>query len=244
MSTRILLVEDDELLTLVLRYNLEAQGYTIEAVTRGDEADCRLRESLPDLAILDWVLPGLSGIELCRRIRSRNGSERLPVMMLTARAHEADRVRGLDTGADDILVKPFSLPEFLARVRALLRRCRPTQAARSLVVGDVELDRKGYRVLRRGDVVHLGPTEFRLLEFLMQSPGRVFTREEMLTGVWQHGVQIDRQTVDVYVLRLRRALDQVGSIDLIRTVRGVGYSLDETFAHRGETAARRPDATP
>jgi two-component system phosphate regulon response regulator PhoB len=233
MGPRILIVEDEEPLTLLLRYNLESEGYDVDAVGRGDDADIRLREQVPDLVLLDWMLPGLSGIELCRRIRARRETERLPVIMLTARGEEGDRVRGLATGADDYIVKPFSVPELLARVRALLRRAKPAHIANLLVAGDIELDRETHRVRRSGKELHLGPTEFRLLEFLMQSPGRVFTREQLLDGVWGHDVYIDERTVDVHVGRLRKALNRARKPDPIRTVRGAGYSFDETFTQLG-----------
>lgn len=230
MGTRILIVEDEEPLTLLLRYNLEAEGYDVDCAARGDEADMRLRERLPDLVILDWMLPGLSGIELCRRIRARRETERLPVIMLTARGEEGDRVRGLATGADDYIVKPFSVPELLARVRALLRRAKPAHIASVLAAGNLEVDRETHRVRRAGQELHLGPTEFKLLEILMQSPGRVFSREQLLDSVWGHDVYIDERTVDVHVGRLRRALNLPDQPDPIRTVRGTGYSFDETFA--------------
>ncbi|ALA17566.1 two-component system phosphate regulon response regulator PhoB [Chelatococcus caeni] len=231
MGPRILIVEDEEPLTLLLRYNLEAEGYTVDAVARGDEAEVRLREQVPDLVLLDWMLPGLSGIELCRRMRARRETERLPVIMLTARGEEGERVRGLATGADDYVVKPFSVPELLARVRALLRRAKPGHVATLLTAGDIELDRETRRVRRSGRELHLGPTEFKLLEFLMQSPGRVFTREQLLDGVWGHDVYIDERTVDVHVGRLRKAINRARKPDPIRTVRGAGYSFDETFSH-------------
>src|SRR5215207_5023784 len=173
MALRILIAEDEEPLTLLLRYNLEAEGYAVDSVARGDEAELRLREAVPDLVLLDWMLPGLSGIELCRRIRLRRETERLPVIMLTARGEEGDRVRGLATGADDYITKPFSVPALLARVRGLLRRTKPAHVAHLLAAGDIELDRETRRVRRGGRELHLGPTEFKLLEFLMQSPGRV-----------------------------------------------------------------------
>ncbi|MFL5138023.1 MAG: response regulator, partial [Microvirga sp.] len=191
MALRILIAEDEEPLTLLLRYNLEAEGYAVDSVARGDEAELRLREAVPDLVLLDWMLPGLSGIELCRRIRLRRETERLPVIMLTARGEEGDRVRGLATGADDYIVKPFSVPELLARVRALLRRTKPAHIASVLVAGNLEVDRETHRVRRAGQELHLGPTEFKLLEFLMQSPGRVFSREQLLDSVWGHDVYID-----------------------------------------------------
>nr|WP_273546413.1 MULTISPECIES: phosphate regulon transcriptional regulator PhoB [unclassified Xanthobacter] len=225
-----MIVEDEEPLTLLLRYNLESEGYGVESVDRGDDAETRLRESVPDLVILDWMLPGLSGIELCRRLRTRPETERLPVIMLTARGEETERVRGLATGADDYVVKPFSVPELLARVRALLRRAKPEHVATLLRAGDIELDRETHRVHRGGREIHLGPTEFRLLEFLMQSPGRVFSREQLLDGVWGQDVYIDERTVDVHVGRLRKALNRGRQLDPIRTVRGAGYSFNEMFA--------------
>lgn len=230
MKTRILVVEDEEPLMLLLRYNLEAEGYEVDCVPRGDEAEMRLREAMPDLALIDWMLPGLSGIELCRRIRVREETQTLPVIMLTARGEEGDRVRGLATGADDYIVKPFSVPELLARIRALLRRAKPAHVASRLEAGDIALDRETHRVRRAGRELHLGPTEFRLLEFLMQSPGRVFSREQLLDAVWGNDVYIDERTVDVHVGRLRKAINVGDTKDPIRTVRGAGYAFDETFS--------------
>jgi two-component system phosphate regulon response regulator PhoB len=226
---RILIAEDEEPLVLLLRYNLEAEGCEVEVASRGDEAELMVRESTPDLLLLDWMLPSLSGIELCRRLRMRRETERLPIIMLTARGEEADRVRGLATGADDYITKPFSVPELLARVRALLRRAKPGESAEVLKFGDMELDRAQHRVRRGGRELRLGPTEFRLLEFLMSNPGRVFSREQLLDRVWGRDVYIDERTVDVHVGRLRRALGDTEP-DPIRTVRGAGYSLDETYA--------------
>ncbi|GIK97719.1 MAG: DNA-binding response regulator [Alphaproteobacteria bacterium] len=229
MAARILIVEDEAPLTELLRYNLAAEGYEVETAMRGDEAEIRLKETPPDLVVLDWMLPGMSGIELCRRLRARTETERLPIIMLTARGEESERVRGLATGADDYIVKPFSVPELLARIRALLRRARPERVAAMLEAGDILLDREKKRVARSGREIHLGPTEFRLLEFLMQSPGRVFTRGQLLDGVWGRDVYIDERTVDVHVGRLRRALNRGRAPDPIRTVRGSGYSFDERF---------------
>jgi two-component system phosphate regulon response regulator PhoB len=229
MAARIMIVEDEEPLTLLLRYNLEAEGYAVDVAARGDEAEVKLKEAAPDLVVLDWMLPGMSGIELCRRLRARAETERLPIIMLTARGEESERIRGLSTGADDYIVKPFSVPELLARIRALLRRVRPERVAAKLAAGDLELDRDTRRVSRAEREVHLGPTEFRLLEFLMQSPGRVFSREQLLDGVWGRDVYIDERTVDVHVGRLRRALNRGRAADPIRTVRGTGYSFDERF---------------
>lgn len=224
---KVLIVEDEEPLSLLLRYNLEAEGYDVDSCDRGDDAEIRLRETQPDLLLLDWMLPGLSGIELCRRVRARSETERLPIIMLTARGEEAERIRGLATGADDYVVKPFSIPELMARVRAILRRARPEVVSTMLRSGDLELDKETHRVRRNGKEIHLGPTEFRLLEFLMTSPGRVFSREQLLDGVWGHDVYVDERTVDVHVGRLRKALAIADeSANPIRTVRSAGYSLD------------------
>lgn len=229
MAPRILIVEDEEALAILLRYNLTAEGYEVEHVARGDEADLRLRESVPDLVILDWMLPALSGIEICRRLRARPESARLPVIMLTARGEESERIRGLTQGADDYIVKPFSVPELMARVHALLRRAKPEHVAHRIALGDIELDRVTKRVKRGDRELHLGPTEFRLLEFLMKTPGRVFAREHLLDSVWGQDVYVDERTVDVHVGRLRKVLNRRGQIDPIRTVRGAGYAFDETF---------------
>ena len=183
---KVLVVEDEEPLRLLLQYNLEAEGYSVETCARGDDAEIMLREAQPDLLLLDWMLPGLSGIELCRRLRAREESNRLPIILLTARGEEAERIRGLSTGADDYVVKPFSIPELIARVAAILRRSKPEVVSSQLRSGDIELDRETRRVYRSGREIHLGPTEFRLLEFLMQAPGRVFSREQLLDGVWGH----------------------------------------------------------
>jgi two-component system, OmpR family, phosphate regulon response regulator PhoB len=233
MKANILIVEDEEALTLLLRYNLEAEGYAVETAGRGDEADLLLKERSPDLVILDWMLPGLSGIELCRRLRTRPETKRLPIIMLTARGEESERVRGLATGADDYIVKPFSVPELSARVRALLRRALPERIADILSFGELEVDREKKRVSRAGRAIDLGPTEYRLLEFLMERPGRVFSREQLLNGVWGSQIYIDERTVDVHVGRLRKALNRGHATDPIRTVRGAGYALDDRF---GKTA--------
>jgi two-component system, OmpR family, phosphate regulon response regulator PhoB len=234
MSPKVMIVEDEEPLSLMLRYNLEAEGYTVDTVERGDDAEVRLHEQVPDLLLLDWMLPGISGIELCRRLRQRDATRGLPIIMLTARGEEQERVRGLATGADDYVVKPFSLPELMARVRAMLRRSKPELIATVLKAGELELDRETHRIRRNGRELHLGPTEFRLLEFFMLSPGRVFSRAQLLDGVWGRDVFVDERTVDVHVGRLRRALGR--GRDPIRTVRGSGYSFDESFAAQVESA--------
>jgi two-component system phosphate regulon response regulator PhoB len=233
MNPRILIVEDEDALALLLRYNLEAAGYQVETVARGDEAEVRLQEGNPDLVILDWMLPGISGIELCRQLRARPQTRQLPVIMLTARGEESERVRGLSIGADDYVVKPFSVPELMARVSALLRRASPERVADVLAFGDIHMDREKKRVSRGGRAVDLGPTEYRLLEFLLERPGRVFTREQLLDGVWGSEIYIDERTVDVHVGRLRKALNLGHGSDPIRTVRGAGYALDDRF---GKTA--------
>lgn len=226
----IMIVEDEEALTLLLRYNLEAEGYAVQTVSRGDEADLLLRETVPDLLLLDWMLPGLSGIELCRRLRQRDETRALPIILLTARGEESERVRGLSTGADDYIVKPFSVPELLARVKALMRRAAPQRVAGVLEIGDLSLNRETHRVKRGARDLHLGPTEFRILEFLMERPGRVFSRAHLLDSVWGMESEIDERTVDVHVGRLRKAINQSDERDPIRTVRGTGYAFDESYS--------------
>jgi two-component system phosphate regulon response regulator PhoB len=228
-SPHILIVEDEEPLALLLRYNLEAEGYQISHAPRGDDAELILQECTPDLVLLDWMLPGVSGIELCRRLRMRPETLSLPIIMLTARGEEAERVRGLATGADDYIVKPFSVPELIARVRALLRRVAPDRIAEAIELGDIVLDRRTKRVHRAGREIHLGPTEFRMLEYLMERKGRVFTRGQLLDAVWGQETEIDERTVDVHVGRLRKAINDSHERDPIRTVRGAGYAFDETF---------------
>lgn len=225
IAPTIMIVEDEEPLSMLLKYNLEAEGYQVEIVARGDEAEIRLMENVPDLLVLDWMIPVISGIELCRRLRMRPETERLPIIMLTARGEESDRIRGLSVGADDFLVKPFSTPEFVARIRALLRRAKPQVLSSVLSVNDLVLDREQHRVYRNGRPLHVGPTEYRLLEFLMLSPGRVFSREQLLNNVWGETIYIDERTVDVHVGRLRKSINAGRNRDLIRTVRGAGYAL-------------------
>ncbi|MEM7506610.1 MAG: phosphate regulon transcriptional regulator PhoB [Pseudomonadota bacterium] len=230
MSAKILVVEDEEALAALLEYNLAKEGFDLSVARDGEEALLTLAEGGPDLVLLDWMLPGLSGIEICRQIRARAATRDTPVIMLTARGEEEDRIRGLDTGADDYLTKPFSIPELIARVRALLRRSRPTLSADVSSFGDLTLDRETRRVRRADREVHLGPTEFRLLETLLRRPGRVFSREQLLDLVWGQDVYVEARTVDVHVGRLRKALNRRGERDPIRTVRAAGYALDETYA--------------
>jgi two-component system phosphate regulon response regulator PhoB len=229
MPATILVVEDEADLTLMMRYNLEAEGFRVLVAHDGDAAAELMRETLPDLILLDWMLPGLSGIELCRRWRAREETARVPIIMITARGEEEERVRGLATGADDYVIKPFSIPELQARINALLRRANPQAVTNVLKAGDLELDRTSHRVRRSGREVHLGPTEYRLLEYLMRHPGRVYSREQLLDGVWGNDVYVDERTVDVHVGRLRKAINRGRNPDPIRTVRGAGYALDERF---------------
>ena len=222
----ILLVEDEQPLVEVIRYNLEREGYRTAVAADGEEALLLMKEEPPDLVILDWMLPKLSGIEVCRQIRQQKHSRRLPVIMLTARGEESDRVRGLDAGADDYVTKPFSPKELNARVRAILRRTRPADTDERLSYGDIVMDLAAHRVAREGRPVRLGPTEFRLLKVLMEHPGRVFSRERLLDAAWGRDIYVEPRTVDVHILRLRKALNAGGRADVIRTVRGVGYALD------------------
>lgn len=225
MSAKILVVEDEEPLALLLQYNLEAEGFSVDLIHHGDDVELNIEENQPNLIILDWMLPGVSGLELCRRIRANGKTSKIPIILLTARGEESDRVRGLSTGADDYVTKPFSVPELIARINAVLRRANPKSIADTLTVGDLEMDRTSFRVKRGPREIRLGPTEFRLLEFLMQSPGRVYSRGQLLDSVWGQNVYVDERTVDVHIGRLRKALNRGKEIDPIRTVRGAGYSI-------------------
>jgi len=222
----VLVVEDEDALATLLDYNLMKEGFRVERAADGEEALLRVAEEPPDLVVLDWMLPKVSGVEVCRQLRAGAETRRTPVLMLTARGEEADKVRGLDTGADDYVVKPFAMSELVARIRALLRRTRPELVEERLEYADLILDRGRHRVTRAGKDVHLGPTEYRLLDFLMQRPGRVFSRERLLDAVWGANTYVEVRTVDVHVGRLRKALRQTNSPDLIRTVRSAGYALD------------------
>ncbi|KAB0540789.1 phosphate regulon transcriptional regulator PhoB [Pseudochrobactrum algeriensis] len=224
-TPRIAVVEDEEAISELLRYNLEAEGYQVDTILRGDEAEIYLRENVPDLLVLDWMLPGVSGIELCRRLRQRAETERLPIIMLTARGEESERVRGLAVGADDYVVKPFSTPELLARIKAMLRRANPSVLSHVLKVGEIVLDRQQHRVYRKEREIKLGPTEFRLLEYFMMAPGRVFSRTQLLDGIWGRDIYVDDRTVDVHIGRLRKAINTGREVDPIRTVRGAGYAF-------------------
>jgi two-component system phosphate regulon response regulator PhoB len=226
MSAYLLVAEDDDALATLVQYNLEKEGYEVVVCADGEEALTLVDERLPDLLILDWMLPSVSGLEICRRLRQRTQTRNLPIVMLTARGEEGDRVRGLDIGADDYVVKPCSMSELAARVRAVLRRVRPGLAEDRLQCGDIVMDRVEHRVRRAGAEVHLGPTEYRLLEYLLQRPGRVFSRERLLDAVWGANADLEARTVDVHIGRLRRALMGNGRLDPIRTVRSAGYALE------------------
>jgi two-component system phosphate regulon response regulator PhoB len=230
VTPNILVVEDEDSLATLLQYNLQKEGYSVTMAGDGEEALLLVDEKLPDLIVLDWMLPKLSGIEVCRRLRQRNETRNVPIIMLTARGEETDRIRGLSTGADDYVVKPFSLPELMARVKAILRRTAPDRMAEVLKIGDIELDRAAHKVTRGLRQVRLGPTEFRLLEFLMESSGRVLSRAQLLDGVWGRDAFVDERTVDVHIGRLRKALIRGNERDPIRTVRSAGY----VFGDRAE----------
>ncbi|RAK60003.1 phosphate regulon transcriptional regulatory protein PhoB [Phenylobacterium hankyongense] len=226
MKPSILVVEDEDSLATLLQYNLEKEGYDVRLANDGEEALLLVDEKLPDLVVLDWMLPKVSGIEVCRRLRQGSESRNIPIIMLTARGEETDRIRGLDTGADDYVVKPVSMTELAARIRAVLRRLRPGLAEDRVRRGDIIIDRVAHRVKRSGQEIHLGPTEFRLLDYLMQHPGRVFSREQLLDAVWGSDVYVEARTVDVHIGRLRKALNATEDDNPIRTVRSAGYSLD------------------
>ncbi len=226
VTARILLIEDDASLSELIRYNLARAGYAVESCADGEEGLMRALEQPPDLVIIDWMLPHLSGLEICRRLRRTESTANIPIIMLTARAEEGDRVRGLETGADDYITKPFSPRELVARIRAVMRRVRPALSGKVLRHGDIALDTATHKVTRGGAPVHLGPTEYRLLRHFLEHPGRVFSREQLLDAVWGHDVYVERRTVDVHIRRLRKALMQGDAPDPIRTVRAAGYALD------------------
>lgn len=225
-SPKLLLVEDDPALSELLEYRFSNEGYRVRTTPDGDEALLMASEDIPDLVILDWMVEGTSGIEVCRRLRRDKSTAHVPIIMLTAREAEDDRIRGLDTGADDYLTKPFSPRELLARVAAVMRRIRPALAGETIEVGDIVLDPVAHRVTRRGRKIQLGPTEYRLLKFFMESPGRVFSRNQLLDGVWGTESDIELRTVDVHIRRLRKAIEIEGAKDPVRTVRSAGYSLE------------------
>jgi two-component system phosphate regulon response regulator PhoB len=226
MKPLVLIVEDEAPLVTMLRYNLEREGFAVDAAADGEEALLRIAERRPDAVLLDWMLPLVSGLEVCRQLRRAAATRGLPVIMLTAKSEEGDRVRGLDSGADDYVVKPFSPGELVARLRAVIRRAQPDPADNVLRYADVAMDLTAHRVSRGSKPVHLGPTEFRLLRHFLQHPGRVFSREQLLDRVWGHDAELEIRTVDVHIRRLRKALNGAGASDLLRTVRSVGYALD------------------
>ncbi|WP_119460472.1 phosphate regulon transcriptional regulator PhoB [Rhodospirillaceae bacterium SYSU D60014] len=226
MNPLILIVEDETALVTLLRYNLEKEGFRIAEARDGEEALLVAREQKPDLVLLDWMLPLLSGIEVCRQMRRMPETKGVPIIMLTARGEEGDKLRGLDSGADDYITKPFSPSELIARIRAVLRRARPATEGETLRYEDLVMDLASYRVRRKGRDVHLGPTEFRLLRHLLENQGRVFSREQLLDIVWGQDVYVEPRTVDVHIRRLRKALNGTADTDLIRTVRSAGYALD------------------
>ncbi|MBR0671794.1 phosphate regulon transcriptional regulator PhoB [Neoroseomonas soli] len=222
----ILVVEDEAPLLTLLRYNLEKQGFKVDEAADGQEALLRVSEARPDLVLLDWMLPALSGIEVCRQLRRRPNTRDLPIIMVTARTEDQDAVRALDTGADDYIAKPFVMEALLARIRALLRRSGSVAVKGTLTYRDLTMDQDAHRVSRGGRALHLGPTEYRLLEFFLQHPGRVFTREQLLDAVWGRDIHVEPRTVDVHIRRLRKAINGTNEVDLIRTVRSAGYALD------------------
>lgn len=227
MKPKALLVEDDVHLIELLTYHLQQEGFNIVQTRDGEEALILALEEKPDIIILDWMLPNLSGIEICRRLRRQPETSNLPVLMLTARAEESDRIRGLETGADDYITKPFSPRELMARIKAVLRRLRPALSGVRLEYGGLEVDTAAHKVTRNGKSIQLGPTEFRLLKHFMEHPGRVFSREQLLDAVWGRDVYVELRTVDVHIRRLRKAINDDGELDLIRTVRSAGYALDK-----------------
>lgn len=226
MKPQVMIVEDEAALATMLRYNLEKEGYRVSEAGNGEEAVTLADEVKPDLVLLDWMLPVMSGIEVCRQLRRKPVTRDVPIIMITARGEESDKIRGLNTGADDYITKPFSMPELMARVKALLRRAQPSQSKGNLGFEDIVMDLTAHRVTRGGRYIHLGPTEFRLLQFLMEHPGCVFSREELLNAVWGPDIYVEPRTVDVHIRRLRKALNGETDADVIRTVRAAGYALD------------------
>ncbi len=224
--SHILIIEDDPSLVELLRYNLENEGFDVSVARDGEEGLESVDTQVPDLVVLDWMLPNVSGIEVCRQLRQKSETRTMPVIMLTAKGEESDRIRGLETGADDYIVKPFSPAELTARIKAVLRRAHPEQAGDTLEYADIEMDLVSHRVSRNGKAIKLGPTEFRLLRSFLEKPGRVFSREQLLDKVWGRDIYVELRTVDVHIRRLRKALNTENEADLIRTVRSAGYSLD------------------
>ncbi|TAH35295.1 MAG: phosphate regulon transcriptional regulatory protein PhoB [Alphaproteobacteria bacterium] len=227
MKQSILVVEDDVAIATLLKYNLEQEGFNVTLAHDGEEALIQVKESKPDLILLDWMLPLIPGIEVCRQLRRENDFRNVPIIMITAKGEEADKLRGLNSGADDYITKPFSPAEVSARIRAVMRRSNPNSEADVLTFGDIVLDTTTFRVKRAGRDIHLGPTEFRLLRHFLENPQRVFSREQLLDAVWGQNVYVEARTVDVHIRRLRKAINIEGCDDIIRTVRSAGYSLDQ-----------------
>jgi len=237
MKPLVLIVEDEAALVTLLRYNLEREGFRVSEASDGEEAMVLVEEEVPDIVLLDWMLPLTSGIEVCRRLRRLPETRDVPIIMLTARGEEGDKVRGLDAGADDYITKPFSPAELIARMRAVLRRAQPGLSSELLEYDDLVMDLAAHRLRRGARDIHLGPTEFRLLRHLMQHPGRVFSREQLLDSVWGRDVYVEPRTVDVHIRRLRKALNNGDEADLIRTVRSAGYALDRSQEWNGNAGA-------
>ena len=228
METSVLIVEDEVAIVTLLRYNLEREGFRVYSTGDGEEAVTMVKEYKPDVIVLDWMLPSMSGIDICKQLRWNTETKGIPIIMLSARGEESDRIRGLDAGADDYIIKPFSPAELIARIRAIFRRFRPALSEKIMSFADVKMDVSGHKVTRGGNEVHLSPTEFSLLRYMMEHPGRVFSREQLLDAVWGHDIYVELRTVDVHVRRLRKGLDYDGKqVDLVRTVRSAGYALEE-----------------
>ena len=227
MSIKILVIEDDPSLTELIKYNLEQESYAVKIEMDGEEGLLSAQTELPDLILLDWMLPNLSGIEVCRRLRRGKSTKSIPIIMLTARSEENERIRGLDTGADDYITKPFSPKELVARIKAILRRIRPAFSEETLEYGGIVMDLSYRKIKRDGESIHLGPTEFNILKFFMENPRRVFSREQLLDMVWGNDIYVEARTIDVHIRRLRKALNEAGKPNIIRTVRSAGYSLDQ-----------------
>lgn len=227
MSIKILVIEDDPSLTELIKYNLEQESYAVKIEMDGEEGLLSAQTELPDLILLDWMLPNLSGIEVCRRLRRGKSTKSIPIIMLTARSEENERIRGLDTGADDYITKPFSPKELVARIKAILRRIRPAFSEETLEYAGIVMDLSYRKIKRDGESIHLGPTEFNILKFFMENPRRVFSREQLLDMVWGNDIYVEARTIDVHIRRLRKALNEAGKPNIIRTVRSAGYSLDQ-----------------
>lgn len=242
MKPRVLIVEDERALVTMLRYNLEKAGFEVAEAFDGEEALLAIAEKKFDVVLLDWMLPLVSGIEVCRRLRRSRKTRALPILFLTARGEETDRVRGLENGADDYVVKPFSPSELIARLRALIRRSQAGAGEEMLTCADVAVDLNQHRVTRGGKPVHLGPTEFRLLAHLMRHKGRVFSRDQLLDAIWGDDAEVEARTVDVYIRRLRKALNESGEIDIVRTVRSAGYAVEAPWQSGGEADAASSSA--